>query len=270
MHDATEYVVDAWQRAILFWDVLRERGNQYLEHERSHKPPVLVFDQEMVLDGRTLPRPANYALAAHQARRQRSAHRREQAPVPGHRSARRPRTGHRRLQDRQRDRHRAQARTSLLLRDVLPAAGPRADHRIGVLGRDRLPAQGERAAPAGGGRPVPDRQLPGRLGADDAGRADPRRDRARSCWPARRCRTGRASSARTRCATPAACSAAPGRRRCWATSATASSTARTSSTTSRASTRPTPTGASSTTSTPRSTPSRPASCSSRSGGAATS
>jgi pimeloyl-ACP methyl ester carboxylesterase len=62
MRDATEYLVDAWQRAILFWDVLRERGNQYLEHERSQKPPVLVFDQELVLDGRNLPRPANYAL----------------------------------------------------------------------------------------------------------------------------------------------------------------------------------------------------------------
>ena len=33
---------------------------------------------------------------------------------------------------------------------------------------------------------------------------------ARSCWPARRCRTGRASPARTRCATWAGCSAAAG------------------------------------------------------------
>ena len=60
--EATEYFVDAWQRSILFWDVLRERGNQYLEHERSNKPPVLAFDYDMVLDGRSLPKPANYAL----------------------------------------------------------------------------------------------------------------------------------------------------------------------------------------------------------------
>jgi len=60
--DATEYLVDAWQRAILFWDTLRERGNQYLEHERSQKPPVLAFEHETVLDGRNLPKPANYAL----------------------------------------------------------------------------------------------------------------------------------------------------------------------------------------------------------------
>ena len=34
-NDATAYFVDAWQRAILTLDVLRERGNQYLEHEKS-------------------------------------------------------------------------------------------------------------------------------------------------------------------------------------------------------------------------------------------
>ena len=62
-NDATAYFVDAWQRAILTLDVLRERGNQYLEHERSGSPPVLVFDSEIVVDGRTLEKPANYALA---------------------------------------------------------------------------------------------------------------------------------------------------------------------------------------------------------------
>ena len=60
---AIDYWTDAWQRTILTWDVLRERGNQYLEHERSGKPPLLVFDYEIVVDGRNLERPANYALA---------------------------------------------------------------------------------------------------------------------------------------------------------------------------------------------------------------
>ena len=59
---ATEYLLDAWQRTILTWDVLRERGNQYLEHEKSGNPPVLVFDYETVVDGRELAKPANYAL----------------------------------------------------------------------------------------------------------------------------------------------------------------------------------------------------------------
>src|SRR5262245_29540044 len=60
---ATDYWVDSLQRSVLTLDVLRERGNRYLEHERSGKPPVLVFDHELVVDGRTLPQPANYALA---------------------------------------------------------------------------------------------------------------------------------------------------------------------------------------------------------------
>jgi len=60
--DAASYLIDAWQRMILTWDVLRERGNQSLAHLQSGKPPVLVFDYETVLDGRALPRPANYAL----------------------------------------------------------------------------------------------------------------------------------------------------------------------------------------------------------------
>jgi hypothetical protein len=59
---AFEYLLDAWQRTILTWDVLRERGNQTLEHARAGKPPVLIFDYETVLDGRHLPRPTSYAL----------------------------------------------------------------------------------------------------------------------------------------------------------------------------------------------------------------
>ena len=59
---ATAYFVDAWQRSILTLDVLRERGNQYLEHEKLGSPPVLVFDHDVVLDGRSLEKPANYAL----------------------------------------------------------------------------------------------------------------------------------------------------------------------------------------------------------------
>ena len=59
---ATTYWVDACQRFVLTLDVLRERGNEYLEHEKSGSPPVLVFDFEVVADGRSLPKPANYAL----------------------------------------------------------------------------------------------------------------------------------------------------------------------------------------------------------------
>jgi pimeloyl-ACP methyl ester carboxylesterase len=57
-----EYWVDAWQRAILLLDTLRQRGNNYVEHNARKAPHVLSFDAELVLDGRTLPRPVNYGL----------------------------------------------------------------------------------------------------------------------------------------------------------------------------------------------------------------
>jgi hypothetical protein len=58
-----EYWLDAWQRSALFLDVLRERGNIYLEHSAREVPHVLNFKAELVRDGRTLGRPVNYALA---------------------------------------------------------------------------------------------------------------------------------------------------------------------------------------------------------------
>jgi tellurite resistance protein len=60
--DFFEYWIDSWQRTILFWDVLRKRGNQAIAHQKAGTPPVLVFEHEMVMDGRLLDRPVNYAL----------------------------------------------------------------------------------------------------------------------------------------------------------------------------------------------------------------
>ena len=57
-----QYAVDFAQRSVLFWDTLRQRGNNFVERTRQGLPPVLHFDYEMVLDGRTLERPVNYAL----------------------------------------------------------------------------------------------------------------------------------------------------------------------------------------------------------------
>ena len=59
---AMEYLRDAQERSILFMDVMRQRGDQYVEHARAGKPPVLVFDHELIVDGRELPNPVNYAL----------------------------------------------------------------------------------------------------------------------------------------------------------------------------------------------------------------
>ena len=58
-----EYWLDAWQRSVLFLDILRQRGNTYLEHGAKEVPHVLTFQAELVRDGRTLARPVNYALA---------------------------------------------------------------------------------------------------------------------------------------------------------------------------------------------------------------
>jgi pimeloyl-ACP methyl ester carboxylesterase len=60
--DAQAYATDAAQRLVMFWDVMREAGNNFVEHERAGCPPVLFFDYETIVDGRTLPRPVNYAL----------------------------------------------------------------------------------------------------------------------------------------------------------------------------------------------------------------
>src|SRR5262245_62525664 len=60
---AVEYMVDAAQRSLLFWDVLRQRGNQYYEHMAEVAPHVLSYAAELLIDGRTLERPVNYALA---------------------------------------------------------------------------------------------------------------------------------------------------------------------------------------------------------------
>jgi pimeloyl-ACP methyl ester carboxylesterase len=60
--DWQAYATDLAQRSVLFWDTLRERGNNYLEHERAGLPPLLHFEYQTVLDGRSLERPVNYAL----------------------------------------------------------------------------------------------------------------------------------------------------------------------------------------------------------------
>jgi len=59
---AFEYLVDAAQRSVLFWDVMRQRGNTYREQLKKVAPNVLEFPVEVLIDGRTLARPVNYAL----------------------------------------------------------------------------------------------------------------------------------------------------------------------------------------------------------------
>jgi pimeloyl-ACP methyl ester carboxylesterase len=62
MGAASEYAIDAAQRWVLLLDVLRQRGNGYREHAAKTAPHVLEFACELIVDGRTLDRPVNYAL----------------------------------------------------------------------------------------------------------------------------------------------------------------------------------------------------------------
>jgi pimeloyl-ACP methyl ester carboxylesterase len=59
---AIEYLIDAAQRTVLFWDVMRQRGNAYREHLALDAPHVLDYEVKLVVDGRKLDRPVNYGL----------------------------------------------------------------------------------------------------------------------------------------------------------------------------------------------------------------
>jgi hypothetical protein len=70
--DATDYTGDYFQRSVLFADILRRRGNQYLDHLRQGQPPVLAFSYDILLDGREMDPPTNFYLARIRDRRKSS------------------------------------------------------------------------------------------------------------------------------------------------------------------------------------------------------
>ena len=61
--EAAAYAVDAWQRSVLFLDVMRRRAVENEAHRAEVAPNVLDYQAELVLDGRRLERPVNYLLA---------------------------------------------------------------------------------------------------------------------------------------------------------------------------------------------------------------
>jgi pimeloyl-ACP methyl ester carboxylesterase len=60
--DYIAYLVDAGQRSVLYWDVMRRRGNHFWEYMAKETPHVLQFDYQLIMDGRTLPKPVNYGI----------------------------------------------------------------------------------------------------------------------------------------------------------------------------------------------------------------
>src|SRR6201991_1031140 len=59
---AVEYMVEAGQRSVMFLDIMRQRGDQYHEHVAQTAPHVLSYAAELIIDGRKLEQPVNYAL----------------------------------------------------------------------------------------------------------------------------------------------------------------------------------------------------------------
>src|SRR6516165_4150974 len=60
--DLVAYQRDLVERTVLFWDTLRQRADNMLEHQRAGLPPLIDFRYETLLDARRFERPANYAL----------------------------------------------------------------------------------------------------------------------------------------------------------------------------------------------------------------
>lgn len=57
-----DYLTDFFQRTLLTMDVMRARGDIFLKHEAAGCPPVLIYDYQIVLDGKDLEHPCNYQL----------------------------------------------------------------------------------------------------------------------------------------------------------------------------------------------------------------
>jgi hypothetical protein len=60
--DWQEYLTDLGQRSVLFWDTLRQRGDNTLAHEHAGYPLLLKFNHQTLIDGLDLSRPVNYSL----------------------------------------------------------------------------------------------------------------------------------------------------------------------------------------------------------------
>jgi Protein of unknown function (DUF3141) len=56
-------MIDALQRSVLFLDLLRRRGNEEIEITSRPMATVLSFGHDVLIDGRSLPRPINYTLS---------------------------------------------------------------------------------------------------------------------------------------------------------------------------------------------------------------
>lgn len=57
-----DYLKDAGERSVLTADALRQWSDMNIAHQEAGAPPVLIYDYEVLIEGKDLPRPSNYML----------------------------------------------------------------------------------------------------------------------------------------------------------------------------------------------------------------
>lgn len=60
--DLSDYLTDAYQRTLIFLDILRQRGDEQESISERPLATVFVFEHEIILSGHSLKRPINYYL----------------------------------------------------------------------------------------------------------------------------------------------------------------------------------------------------------------
>ena len=146
------YLVDAAQRTILYWDVMRQRGNQYREHMAQQAPNVLHFGAELIMRraharaaGQLRPRPHHAARRRHVDQRNGRSSWSTRAPATAPASA------------ASRPTARSASRWPPAIRATSSAScrsGPRPDDRGRDGGRGRIPRQVISLHPQADGKPV--------------------------------------------------------------------------------------------------------------------
>ena len=61
--ETVDYITDALQRSVLFLDTLRQRGDEEQKITARPMATVLSFEHEILMSGRSLPKPINYSLS---------------------------------------------------------------------------------------------------------------------------------------------------------------------------------------------------------------
>ena len=167
-------MVDAAQRSVLFWDVMRQRGNQYqrASGRRPRRTSSTTRPSSSSTAARSSGRSTTRWCASSRRRASRSIRRRRPFVVVDPRAGHGPGIGGFKADSE--IGVALQGRPSLLFRRLPARSDARPDHRGHRPRRGDLPRKGDRAASRGRRQAVRDRQLPGRLGGHDAG-GDPSR-----------------------------------------------------------------------------------------------